>query len=145
MGDQREKLDSVKRDRPAGDPAGGTATLGKFVYDVPLSGAGLPDLTAGSVARWNQKTVPTNGYAVFGPDHPVSGAPGADDWQYADLQYTDAAGYTVNSATYGAGNWQYTSTDYNDQGNVTRAARRASTANRDRRRSTGDDQLASLR
>ncbi len=119
VGDQ-EKLDSVKRDRPAGDPAGGTATLGRFVYDVPLSGAGLPDLTAGSVAKWNQKTVPTNGYAVFGPDHPVSGAPGADDWQYADLQYTDAAGYTVNSATYGAGNWQYTSTDYNDQGNVTR-------------------------
>jgi RHS repeat-associated protein len=118
--DQREKLDSVTRDRPAGDPAGGTATLAKFVYDVPLSGSGLPDLSATSVARWNQKATPTNGYAVFGPDHPLSGAPGADDWQYADLQYTDASGYTINSAKYGAGDWQYTSTDYNEQGNTVR-------------------------
>ncbi|WP_344222663.1 DNRLRE domain-containing protein [Kribbella sancticallisti] len=118
--DQREKLDSVTRARPVGDPTGGTATLGKFVYDVPLSGTGLPDLSAGSVARWNQKAVPTNGFAVFGPDHPLTGAPGSGDWQYADLQYTDPAGYTINSANYGAGNWQYTATDYNDQGNVVR-------------------------
>ncbi|WP_432877218.1 RHS repeat-associated core domain-containing protein [Kribbella sp. CA-245084] len=114
--DQREKLDTVTRARPAG----GTATLGKYVYDVPLSGTGLPDMTAAQVAKWNQKAVPTNGFAVFGPDHPLSGAPTSDDWQYADLQYTDAAGYTVNTAEYGAGGWQYTSTDYNDQGNVVR-------------------------
>lgn len=118
--DQREKLDTVTRDRPAGDPAGGTATLGKYVYDVPLSGTGLPDLSATQVANWNQKSPPTNGFTVFGPDHPLSGAPTSDDWQYADLQYTDAAGYTVNTAKYGAGDWQYTATDYNDQGNVVR-------------------------
>ena len=118
--DQREKLDTVKRDRPPGDPAGGTATLAQFVYNVPLSGTGLPDLSAGSVARWNQKATPTNGFAVFGPDHPLSGAPGSGDWQYADLQYTDASGYTINTAKYGAGDWQYTSTDYNDQGNTVR-------------------------
>jgi len=115
-----EKLDTVKRDRPAGDPTGGTATLAKFVYDVPLSGTGLPDLTAASVSLWNQKSTPTNGFAVFGPDHPLTGAPSADDWQYADLQYTDAAGYTINTAKYGAGAWQYTATDYNDQGNSIR-------------------------
>ncbi|WP_241996363.1 RHS repeat-associated core domain-containing protein [Kribbella antiqua] len=118
--DQREKLDSVTRARPAGDPTGGTATLGKYVYDVPLSGTGLPDLSATSVARWNQKATPTNGFAVFGPDHPLSGAPTSDDWQHADLQYTDAAGYTINTAKYGAGDWQYTSTDYNEQGNAVR-------------------------
>ncbi|TDO44613.1 RHS repeat-associated protein [Kribbella sp. VKM Ac-2527] len=118
--DQREKLDTVKRDRPAGDPAGGMATLARFVYDVPLSGAGLPDLSTTSVARWNQKAAPAFGFGVFGPDHPVAGTPTADDWQYADLQYTDAAGYTVNAAKYGAGDWQYTSTDYNEQGNVVR-------------------------
>ncbi|MFI7067071.1 RHS repeat-associated core domain-containing protein [Kribbella sp. NPDC050124] len=118
--DGREKLETVTRARPAGDPAGGTATLGKYVYDIPLSGDGLPDLTAGSVARWNQKTTPTSGYAVFGPDHVLTGAPGAGDWEYADLQYTDAAGYTVNTATYGAGNWQYTATDYDTQGNTIR-------------------------
>ncbi|MEU8224077.1 RHS repeat-associated core domain-containing protein [Kribbella sp. NPDC048915] len=118
--DSREKLDTVTRARPAGDPTGGTATLGKYVYDVPLSGSGLPDLTEASVARWNQKAVPTNGFAVFGSDHPLSGAPTAADWQHADLYYTDAAGYTVNTASHGAGAWQYTSTDYNDQGNVVR-------------------------
>ncbi|GAA3117405.1 RHS repeat-associated protein [Kribbella aluminosa] len=117
----KEKLDSVTRARPAGDPTGGTATLGKYVYDnVPLSGPGAPDLSAGTVAKWNQKTAPTNAFAVFGPDHPLSGTPTADDWQYAHLQYTDAVGYTVNTATYGAGNWQLTATDYNDQGNVVR-------------------------
>ncbi|WP_238175949.1 RHS repeat-associated core domain-containing protein [Kribbella albertanoniae] len=119
--DQRQKLDSVKRDRPAGDPTGGTATLGKFVYDVPLSGPGLPDLSATSVARWNQKSSPANGYAVFGPDRLISGTPTTDDWQYADLQYTDAANYTVNTSQYGAGDWQYTSTDYNEEGNIVRA------------------------
>ncbi|MDX2973376.1 RHS repeat-associated core domain-containing protein [Kribbella solani] len=118
--DGREKLDTVTRARPAGDPTGGTATLGKYVYDVPLSGTGLPDLSSTSVARWNQKAAPTNGFAVFGPDHPVTGAPSAAEWQYADLQYTDAAGHTVNTAKYGAGDWQYTSTDYNEQGNPVR-------------------------
>lgn len=117
-----DKLDSVIRERPAGDPTGGTATLAKYVYspNVPLSGTGLPDLSKDSVARWNQKAVPTDGFAVFGPDHPVTGTPTADDWQYAHLQYTDAAGYTINTAKYGTGNWQYTSTDYNDLGNVVR-------------------------
>ncbi len=118
--DSRQKLDTVTRSRPTGDPTGGTATLGKYVYDVPLSGAGLPDLSATAVAKWNQKTVPTHGYAVFGPDHPLTGAPGSTDWQYADLQYTDAANYTVNTAKYGAGNWQLTATDYNDQDNPVR-------------------------
>ncbi|WP_238161880.1 RHS repeat-associated core domain-containing protein [Kribbella antibiotica] len=118
--DGRQKLDSVTRDRPAGDPAGGAATLGKYVYDVPLSGDGLPDLTAASVGRWNQKAVPTNGVAVFGSDHPVSGTPTAADWQYADLQYTDAAGYTVNTAKFGAGAWQLSATDYNEEGNAVR-------------------------
>ncbi|WP_427896470.1 RHS repeat-associated core domain-containing protein [Kribbella sp. GL6] len=141
--DSRQKLDTVTRARPAGDPAGGTATLGKYVYDAPLSGTGLPDLTSTSVAKWNQKTAPTHGYAVFGPDHPLSGAPTADDWQYADLQYTDAANYTVNTAKYGAGNWQYTATDYNDQGNPVRTLdERALRAVIDTKASA--DQLASI-
>jgi RHS repeat-associated protein len=116
-----ENLDTVSRARPAGDPAGGTSTLAKMIYSVPLSGTGLPDLSASAVAGWNQKVAPTRGVAVFGPDHELTAAPGADDWQYADLQYADASGYTVNTAKYGAGDWQYTATDYNDQGNVVRS------------------------
>lgn len=118
--DQRPRVDSVTRQRPAGDPAGGTATVGRFVYDVPLSGEGLPDLTGSSVARWNQKSAPTRGFAVFGPDHPVSGTPSANDWQYADVFYADAAGYTVNTGKFGAGAWQLTSIDYSEQGNAVR-------------------------
>lgn len=122
--DGRAKLSAVKRDRPAGDPAGGTSTLASFVYDVPPTGSGLPDLSEGAVQRWGQKAIPAKGYAVFGPDHPVSSTDpaqlAADDWQYADLQYTDANGYTINSAAYGAGDWQYTSTDYDQKGNVVR-------------------------
>ncbi|WP_405056063.1 hypothetical protein OG474_25365 [Kribbella sp. NBC_01505] len=118
--DGRLKLDTVKRERPAGDPSGGVAVLGKYVYDVPLSGSGLPDMSIASVARWNQRSVPARGFAVFSPDRPLAGAPTAEDWQYAELHYANAAGYTVNSAKYGAGDWQYTSIDYNDQGNTVR-------------------------
>ncbi|GLZ29343.1 hypothetical protein Lesp02_15330 [Lentzea sp. NBRC 105346] len=110
------KLTDVKRDRPAGDPTGGTATLASFGYDVPTSGAGLPDLSAAAVEKWNQAVAPVKGFAVFGSDRPA----GSSDWQYADLQYTDAEGYTVNTAKYGAGAWQLTATDYNAQGNVVR-------------------------
>ena len=118
---QRPTVESVTRQRPSGDPAGGTATVAQMVYGVPLSGDGLPDLTGPSVARWNQCSAPVRGMAVFGPDHPVSGTPTAADWQYADLQYADAAGYTVDTAKYGAGAWQLTSTDYNEQGTIVRA------------------------
>nr|WP_239062711.1 RHS repeat-associated core domain-containing protein [Streptomyces sp. SID13031] len=116
----RTKLDSVTRSRPVGDPAGGIATLAKFVYGVPLSGTGLPDLTGTSVALWSQKSAPAMGYAVFGADHPLSGTPSEDDWQHATLQYADASGSVVNTADYGAGAWQMTASDYNDQGNIAR-------------------------
>ena len=118
------KLASVTRARPAGDPAGGTATLASFVYDIPRSGAGLPDLSAGAVAGWEQANAPTYGAAVFGPEHPVASTDPAQlspgDWEYADLSYTDEAGYTVNTASYGAGAWQRTSSDYDAHGNVVR-------------------------
>lgn len=118
------KLANVKRDRPAGDPTGGTATLASFVYDVTTTGAGLPDLSQTSVDRWNQAKSPVRGFAVFGADHPVNSTTptgiAAGDWEYADLQYTDSEGYTVNTAAYGAGAWQLTATDYDAQGNVVR-------------------------
>ncbi|MGW6444039.1 DNRLRE domain-containing protein [Lentzea sp. NPDC055074] len=115
------KLANVKRDRPEG----GTATLASFVYDVPTTGAGLPDLSAGFVGKWNQASAPQKGFAVFGPDHPVGStspsAISAGDWEHADLQYTDDEGYTVNTAKHGSGAWQYTASDYNAQGNEVRA------------------------
>ncbi|MCG8927447.1 RHS repeat-associated core domain-containing protein [Lentzea sp. CC55] len=112
------KLADVKRDRPAGDPAGGTATLASFVYDVPLTGSGLPDLSQSFVDNWGQESAPVKGFAVFGPEHPAGTSAG--DWEFAQLQYTDGQGYTVNTAEFGAGAWQYTATDYNAKGNEVR-------------------------
>ncbi|HET9654968.1 MAG TPA: RHS repeat-associated core domain-containing protein, partial [Kineosporiaceae bacterium] len=102
---------------------GGTATLARIFYDTPLTGSALPDLSTTSIGTWAQASAPTYAAAVFGPDAPaLSAAPAAtsSDWQYARLAYTDAGGYTVNTADYGAGAWQVTATDYDAYGNVIR-------------------------
>ena len=121
--DGSKMLAKVTRARPAGDPAGGTATLASYVYGVPTSGDELPNLSAGAVAAWNQYKAPTYGAAVFGPDHPVDGigpAGKTEHWKHASLVYTDALGYTVNTAAFGAGAWQLTASDYDSRGNVVR-------------------------
>lgn len=109
------------------DPAttgGAASALFSFVYGVPTSGTNLPSLTSSDVAAWSQASAPATGYAVFGADHPVSSTSAASisaaDWKYADLSYTDAANYEVNSATYGAGQWLIDSTDYDATGNTVR-------------------------
>lgn len=115
------KLTKLTRPRPAGDPTGGTATLASYVYDIPLSGAGLPTMTDTGVAAWGQADAPTYGAAVFGPDHPAPATPGETDWPHASLIYTDDFnGHVLNTAVYGAGNWQLTATDYDDLGNPIR-------------------------
>jgi len=121
------KLSSVTRD----DVDGGStpSPVATYVYDIDATQttvpAGLPDLRAVTVADWGQAKAPVKGYAVFGPDRtPAGTTPDAvteQDWQYAALQYTDALGYTVNTATYGAGAWQRTAMDYDSLGNVVRA------------------------
>ena len=118
------KLSTLTRVRPAGDPAGGTATLASFVYAVPTSGAGLPDLSQGAVTKWGQVGAPTYAAAVFGPEHPATSTDPtqipAADWAYADLAYADAAGNATNTASYGAGSWQRTATGYDTHGNIIR-------------------------
>jgi hypothetical protein len=122
--EQRLKLTAVTR--PQASPLTGTANLARIVYRVPTSGSGLPDLSSDAVNDWGQAKAPSYGAAVFGPDYTgtisqADGAtPTASDWFYADLSYTTADGYTVNTASYGASAWQRTSTDYDDQGNIIR-------------------------
>ena len=50
----------------------------------------------------------------------VPPAAGSQEWKRADLQYTDALGYTIDTASFGAGDWQYSATDFDTNGNVTR-------------------------
>ncbi len=111
----RLKLTSVTRQAPSG----ATANLTRVVYDAPRSGTGLPDLSAGAVARWGQQAAPTYAAAVFGPDYtgPMPGG-GTVDWTYADFSYTDAQGYTTNTAGYGAGTWLFTRADHDTRGNT---------------------------
>ncbi|MFN8077532.1 MAG: DNRLRE domain-containing protein [Kineosporiaceae bacterium] len=120
-GPSGNKLTQVSRDPLSGTSAEVQAS---YVYDAPTSGAGLPDLSTTAVAAWKQKAAPAYAAAVFGPDHVPStltaSAMPAAEWAWADLQYTDAKGYTTNTASYGAGAWQTTATDYDDQGNVVR-------------------------
>jgi RHS repeat-associated protein len=123
--DGRLKLTGVTR--PQAAPLTGTATLTRIAYDAPLYGAGLPDLSTAGVAAWAQPKAPSYAAAVFGPDYngTITQANGAtkaaaSDWTHAELSYTTADGYTVNTASYGAGQWLRTSTDYDAQGNITR-------------------------
>ena len=117
------KLFKVTRPNPA-SAGGGTAQLGAYLYGVPLNGTitGLPDMTT-EVDKWNQDRDPAWAAAVFGQDKPIAAAPAANspDWLSADLQFTDADGYTLNTASYGAGDWQLTATDYDDHGNIIRS------------------------
>ncbi|WP_164512415.1 DNRLRE domain-containing protein [Nocardioides baekrokdamisoli] len=109
------KFANLTRPNPA-SAGGGTATLTSVVYNVPTSGSGLPDLSAGTVGKWDQAAAPTHAYAVFGQNHPVSSIDpsqiGSSNWVYAQIQATDDKGFTVNAATYGAGDWQRSAIDY---------------------------------
>ena len=114
------QLTAVKR--------GGTQ-LSRFIYDInPTSPpAGMPALTAGVIAKWGQPAdqAPTYAAAVFSADKPITattaGSVAAADWPYAELSYTTARGYTVNTASYGAGQWQIEASVYDQHGNVVRS------------------------
>ncbi|MCG7323744.1 RHS repeat protein [Arsenicicoccus bolidensis] len=108
------KLASVSRPNPSGT---GTTALTRVRYGVQ-GAAGMPDMSADMTRRWGQATPPTYAAAVFGPDYTGDVTnPDQTGWTYADLSYTDAQGYTTNTATYGAGAWLPTYTRYNTQGN----------------------------
>lgn len=114
------KLFKVTSPNPA-SAGGGTAQLGAYLYNVPLSGTvtGLPNMTT-EVAKWDQARDPSWAAAVFGQNKFITAAPAANspDWLYAGLQFTDDQGYTLNNASYGAGDWQINAADYDDNGNV---------------------------
>ncbi|MFT3834491.1 MAG: DNRLRE domain-containing protein [Micropruina sp.] len=117
--DGEGRLATVKR---ALDPAVGSGDATWTVaYGLPLSGAGLPDLTTNAVAGWGQLAAdaPTGATAVFEPDRVLSGASGEADWPYATISYFSQAGRTTNTASYGAGQWLIDSTRYDAQGNTT--------------------------
>lgn len=130
------QLASVDRGNP--DPQltanGPNVRISSFVYGIDPTtqgpSAGLPALGAADVVVWQQQGLPAYGAAVFSgatdpgthDGTPTSATPlSAAAWQEADLQYTTADGWTVNTASYGAGDWQLTASDYDAHGNVIRS------------------------
>ncbi|RYG76129.1 hypothetical protein EU513_13845 [Yimella sp. RIT 621] len=116
------KLVTVTRDAPV--TGGSPVTLAKFFYNQPVASSPVPDI-ASKAGTWAQTSLPDAAdgvFVMFGPDR--AGAVGSvittADWPYADVSYTDALGYEVNTASYGAGQWLLTATDYDTQGNVVR-------------------------
>ncbi|WP_369369843.1 DNRLRE domain-containing protein [Promicromonospora sp. Populi] len=113
--------------RGAATSGGSPVTIARFVYgiDPATSASGLPGMAAAATTAWGQETAPTYGAAVFSQDRAgqVTGSGvgnvTAEQWPYADLQYTDADGRVVNTAAYGAGDWQVTATRYDAGGLVT--------------------------
>lgn len=103
------KLKTAKRKQVL--PLTGDATW-TVVYDAPLSGNGLPDVTAAATKTWGQDAAPVAGATVFAPN-----APGTSDPTYGTISYWDVEGRTTNTATYGAGAWQIDSTAYDAKGN----------------------------
>jgi RHS repeat-associated protein len=102
-------LTGATRDQDAA--IGGTATW-TVKYDVPVSGAGLPDITADTAKTWGQNTAPAKAAAVFGPD-----APGTTDYTYADLTYFTNDGLVTNQANFGAGEWLINTEEFDASGN----------------------------
>jgi RHS repeat-associated protein len=85
-------------------------------YNVPLSGTGLPNMTAAEVKTgWGQEDAPVEATAIFPPDEP-QGWP-AGDYKRATISYVDAQGRTVNVATPSGG---ISTNEYNTTNDVTR-------------------------
>jgi RHS repeat-associated protein len=108
-----------------------SSTQSAYVYGIDPSTSGLPALDSATTAKWGQTDAPTTGYAVFGADYPgtidtddsatlvAESGWSSGDWKYADLDYTDADGYEINTADYGAGEWLRTENSYDVDGNLT--------------------------
>jgi RHS repeat-associated protein len=113
------RLATVTRAQTAA--VGGGDAIWTVAYGTPLSGAGLPDLTAATVTGWGQLAAdaPAGATAVFEPDRVPATTPGEADWPYASISYFTQAGRITNTAVYGAGQWLVDSTRYDANGNTT--------------------------
>jgi RHS repeat-associated protein len=114
------KITTVSRTHDAAD-GGGTATT-TINYDIPLSvgGGGPANLDQTSVSGWGQTDIPASAVAIFPPGYaPSQWPPTETDYQHATIDYYDASGHEVNTATYVNGDWAITTTQYDAYGNVT--------------------------
>ena len=96
-------------------PVVGSLSVLTIDYQVPLSGTGVPQMTATEVAKWGQVDVPAEAAAVFPPDKPM-GWP-AKEYTRANIYYLDGRDRSVNLSTPTGG---ISTTEYNLYNDVTR-------------------------
>ncbi|MBR7833794.1 hypothetical protein KDL01_10990 [Actinospica durhamensis] len=101
---------------------GGTAT-DTIDYSVPLttSAGGPVTMDAATAATWSESDVPTSAVAIWPGGYTPSSttSPTATDYEYATIDYFDANGRQVNTATYVNGAWTVDTTQYDANGDVT--------------------------
>lgn len=119
FGYEQGVLTTVKRELDAAVGSGDATWTVR--YDVPILGAGLPNLQLTEVARWSQSAMdaPVGATAVFEPDRVPAATPSSADWEYATLSYFTNTGRTTNTAVFGAGEWLIDSTRCDEYGNTT--------------------------
>ncbi len=88
-------------------------------YGVPLSGSGLPSMTAAEVAKWGQVDEPVEATAIMPPDA-AQGWP-ASNYKRATIHYLDEQGREVNvSSPSTASHGSVSTTEHNEANDVTR-------------------------
>jgi RHS repeat-associated protein len=102
---------------------GGGAATDTIDYEVPLTTAvgGPVNMDATTVGSWAETDVPTSAVAVWPGGYTPSSttSPTATDYEYATVDYYDANGRQVNTASYVNGAWAVSTTQYDGSGNVT--------------------------
>lgn len=113
------RLLNVKRESLLSSPSIAQTTI---AYGVPISGAGAAyDMSAGTIAQWDQQAIPTDATAIFPPDQIPASPP--TSYSRATVYYMDAEGQLVNTATpAGAGTTtpSISTAETDEHGNVTR-------------------------
>ncbi|MFV0633323.1 DNRLRE domain-containing protein [Demequina sp.] len=108
-------------------------TMSRYIYGIDMTAApsGVPD-AIGAVHAWGQTRIPALGFATFGPGEDPgtnsASAVSAAAWKNANLTFTDAEGYTLNTAEFGAGLWLYTAIEFDDGDRVVRSLDTAATS-----------------
>ncbi|MFE7226108.1 DNRLRE domain-containing protein [Nocardioides sp. NPDC057577] len=99
--DSTGRLTTVTRAQDENTTSGGTATW-SIAYDLAPGHAGLPDMTAETIARWGQDVTPIKVFAVFDPTKVPADRknPTAAEIEHAQLWYSDAPGTTTNTAVH---------------------------------------------
>ena len=115
-------------DRGPASGSGSSVRTGTFAYGLSPTAAGMPDMSAATIADWAQTDVPTKAFAAWGMDYTPANIPVAADFPFANLFFTDDNGYTLNTANYGAGQWLLTAQAYDSDGNPTTSLTAAQTS-----------------